>query len=58
MLPARNGARRDAVADALGSVRAEGLEPTAFGLGLLDAIAAGRLDEDLAVAQLVAAHGR
>ncbi|MCU1625107.1 MAG: hypothetical protein JWP64_56 [Pseudonocardia sp.] len=58
MLPTRNGARRDAVADALGSVRAEGLEPTTFGLGLLDAIADGGLDEDLAVAKLVAAHGR
>jgi hypothetical protein len=58
VLPTQNGTCFHAVADALGSVRAEGLEPTTFGLGLLDAIADGRLDEDLAVAHLVAAHGR
>jgi prevent-host-death family protein len=35
--------RRDAVAEALASVRAEGLEPSEDGLAMFDAIAAGRL---------------
>ena len=35
--------RRDAVAEALASVRAEGLEPGEDGLSMLDAIAAGRI---------------
>lgn len=38
--------RRDAVAEALASVRAEGLEPSAEGLELLEAIAAGRMSTD------------
>lgn len=43
----------DAVADALASVRAEGLEPGPECLELLAAIADGRLDCDDAVAQLL-----
>jgi prevent-host-death family protein len=38
--------RRDAVAEALASVRAEGLEPTAEDLQLFVAIAAGELSTD------------
>ncbi len=41
--------RRDAVAEALASVRAEGLEPSAEGLRLLEAIAGGEMDEDHAL---------
>lgn len=48
--------RRDAVAEALASVRAEGLEPSADGLALLEAIAAGTLDEDDAIEQLRQRH--
>lgn len=46
------GDRRDAVVEALASVRAEGLEPSAEGLALLEAIAAGRMDEEQAIDQL------
>jgi hypothetical protein len=35
--------RRDAVAEALASIRAEGIEPSEDGLSMLDAIAAGRI---------------
>ena len=35
--------RREAVTEALASVRAEGLEPSAEGLEMLEAIAAGRM---------------
>jgi prevent-host-death family protein len=38
--------RRDAVDEALASVRAEGLEPGPDGLAALDAIAAGRTSTD------------
>ena len=44
--------RRDAVADALVSVRVEGLEPSVEGLALLEAIATGEMNEDQAVNQL------
>jgi len=44
--------RRDAVAEALASVRAEGVEPSAEGRALLDAIAAGTTTEQRAIAQL------
>lgn len=50
--------RRDAVAAALASVRAEGLEPSEHGLSLLDGMAAGRLDADEAVDQLLAPYRR
>jgi PHD/YefM family antitoxin component YafN of YafNO toxin-antitoxin module len=44
--------RREAVAEALASVRAEGLEPSAEGLALLEAIATGEIDEDEAIERL------
>jgi PHD/YefM family antitoxin component YafN of YafNO toxin-antitoxin module len=44
--------RREAVAEALGSVRAEGLEPSAHGLAQLEAIAAGTLTGEQAIEQL------
>jgi len=44
--------RREAVAEALASVRAEGLEPSVECLALLEAIAAGEMDEDQAIDQL------
>ncbi len=44
--------RRAAVAEALASVRAEGLEPSAEGLALLEAIATGEMNEDQAIDQL------
>ncbi|MDN5930899.1 MAG: type II toxin-antitoxin system prevent-host-death family antitoxin [Pseudonocardia sp.] len=50
--------RREAVDAALASVRAEGLEPSEHGLRLLDGMAAGRLDADEAVDQLLAPHRR
>ncbi|GAA2880456.1 hypothetical protein GCM10010472_43120 [Pseudonocardia halophobica] len=45
---------RDAVDEALGSVRAEGLEPSSTGLSLCEAIARGELDPEQAVARLTA----
>ncbi len=48
----RRAARRDAVAEALASVRAEGLEPSHLGLELLDKIATGEISEDDAVMTL------
>jgi hypothetical protein len=50
--PAYPAERRDAVAEALASVRAEGLEPSAEGLALLEAVAAGALSDDQALEQL------
>ena len=44
--------RRDAVTEAVASVRAEGLQPSPAGLALLEAVAAGRVDEDRAIEQL------
>lgn len=44
--------RRDAVAEALASVRVEGLEPSVEGLALLEAIATGEMNEDQAIDQL------
>ncbi|MGH3869796.1 MAG: antitoxin VbhA family protein [Pseudonocardiaceae bacterium] len=38
--------RREAVAEALASVRAEGLEPSPEGLEMIDAIAEGRMSTD------------
>jgi len=40
--------RREAVAEALASVRAEGLEPSPEGLDMLEAIAAGRMSTEQA----------
>jgi prevent-host-death family protein len=51
-------ARRDAVAEALASVRAEGLEPSPEGLDRLDAVAEGRMSLDEAVAQALAPYRR
>lgn len=50
--------RRQAVDDALASVRLEGLEPSPLGLRLLDGVAAGRLDEEQAIQQLNAHYAR
>jgi prevent-host-death family protein len=44
--------RREAVAEALASVRAEGLRPSADGLDVLEGIAAGAIGEDEAIAVL------
>jgi hypothetical protein len=44
--------RREATVEALASVRAEGLEPTAEGLALLEAISAGAMTEEQALEQL------
>ncbi|GAA1832293.1 hypothetical protein GCM10009836_07960 [Pseudonocardia ailaonensis] len=49
---------RAAVDEALGSVRAEGLEPSVTGLALCEAIARGELEPEQAVARLVAHHRR
>jgi PHD/YefM family antitoxin component YafN of YafNO toxin-antitoxin module len=54
----RSAQLREAVAEALASVRAEGLEPTLDGLELLEAIASGRIEEDEAIAALWARHQR
>ncbi|QYN41157.1 type II toxin-antitoxin system prevent-host-death family antitoxin (plasmid) [Pseudonocardia sp. DSM 110487] len=48
--------RRDAVAEALASVRAEGLEPSDEGLALLEAIAEGRISTEEARARTLARH--
>lgn len=49
---------REAVAEALASVRAEGLEPSLDALELLEEIAAGRLDEDRGIDRLRARYQR
>jgi len=54
----RAGERREAVAEALASVRAEGLEPSVDALEVLEGIAAGRLDEDEGIAALHRRHQR
>lgn len=41
--------RREAVAEALASVRAEGLEPSPEGLALFEAVAAGEMTEEQAI---------
>ncbi|TCK22888.1 antitoxin VbhA family protein [Pseudonocardia endophytica] len=43
-----------AARSALGSVRAEGLEPDAFGMSVIEAVCAGELTTDGAIAQIVA----
>ena len=50
--------RRHAVDEALASVRAEGLEPSAEGLRVLDAVGRGDIDTDEARARLLAHHLR
>ena len=50
--------RRHAVDEALASVRAEGLEPSAEGLRVLDAVGRGDIDTDEARARLLAHHRR
>jgi len=52
----RSAQRREAVAEALASVRAEGLEPTLDGLEVLEAIASGQIEEDDGIAALRAHH--
>jgi hypothetical protein len=48
--------RRDAVAEALASVRAEGLEPGEEGLALLEAIAEGRISTEKPRARTLARY--
>ncbi len=48
--------RREAVAEALASVRAEGLEPSPQGLEMLEAIAEGRMSTDEARALTLARY--
>ncbi|MGI9064667.1 MAG: hypothetical protein ACR2FQ_12795 [Pseudonocardiaceae bacterium] len=52
----RSAERRQAVAEALASVRAEGLEPSLDALEVLEGIAAGRLDEDEGIEALHRRH--
>jgi hypothetical protein len=47
---------REAAEDALGSVRAEGLEPSSEVRDLLELVAAGRLSEQQAIARLLRRH--
>jgi PHD/YefM family antitoxin component YafN of YafNO toxin-antitoxin module len=54
----RSAQRREAVAEALASVRAEGLEPSLDALDLLEKIAAGELDEDEGIERLRARYQR
>lgn len=54
----RSAQRREAVAEALASVRAEGLEPTLDALEVLEGIASGRIEEDDGIAALRARHQR
>jgi prevent-host-death family protein len=49
---------REAAAEALASVRAEGLEPSREGRAVLEEVAAGRLPEDQAIARLLQRHRR
>lgn len=50
--------RRDAVSEALASVRAEGLEPSGEDLGLFAAVAAGDLTTDELRGQVLARYHR
>jgi len=54
----RSAHRREAVAEALASVRAEGLEPSLDALEMLEKIAAGQLDEDEGIHSLCARYQR
>lgn len=54
----RSAQRREAVAEAVASVRAEGLEPTLDGLDVLESMASGRIEEDEGLAALRARHQR
>lgn len=50
--------RREAVVEALASVRAEGLEPSPEGLEMLEAIAEGRMSTDEARERTLARYGK
>ncbi|NMH97398.1 antitoxin VbhA family protein [Pseudonocardia acidicola] len=50
--------RRRAVASALGSLRADGLEPSPKGLALLEAVARGELTTQQAIDQILARYRR
>lgn len=54
----RDAEARAPVAEALASVRAEGLEPSGEGLMLLDEVAAGRVTTAEARARVLARYGR
>jgi hypothetical protein len=47
---------RDAVADAIASLRVDGLEPSPFGAAVMLRVAEGEIDTDEAVAALIAHH--
>ena len=52
----RSAQRREAVAEALASVRAEGLEPSLDALEMLEKVATGQLDEDEGIERLRARY--
>jgi PHD/YefM family antitoxin component YafN of YafNO toxin-antitoxin module len=54
----RSAERREAVAEALASVRAEGLEPSLDALEMLEKIASGELEEDEGIERLRARYQR
>jgi hypothetical protein len=47
---------RDAVADAIASLRVDGLELTPFGAAIMQRVADEEIDTDVAVAQILAHH--
>jgi PHD/YefM family antitoxin component YafN of YafNO toxin-antitoxin module len=54
----RSAERREAVAEALASVRAEGLEPSLDALEMLEKIASGELEEEEGIERLRARYQR
>jgi hypothetical protein len=48
--------RREAVDEAIASLRVDGMEPSPFGMAALESVAAGELSFDEAIARLVAHH--
>ena len=47
---------REAVADAVASLRVDGLEPSPFAVAVMQRVAGGEIDTDEAVAVLLAHH--
>ena len=52
------GRRREALEDALGSVRADGLEPSPEALALFEEVVAGKMTSDEVVQQLLARYNK
>jgi Antitoxin VbhA len=48
--------RPESVADAIASLRVDGLEPTPFGAAVMQRVAGGEIDTDEAVAELLVHH--